>query len=121
MAVSHSSIDQNSELPIVSSQNLGWESLVVEEYQQPSGSMELQAEVDPVIVLSLTTHPHRIYQQMDDRRHIGLYRPGYIVRAIFALLRLAFPVAIIRKATTTTCMCKFPQCFYNRLHRKPLN
>lgn len=76
MAVSHSSNDQNSELPIVSSQNLGWETLLVEEYQQPSGGMEFQAESNPVIVLSLATQPHRIYQQMGDRHHIGLYRWG---------------------------------------------
>jgi len=76
MAVSHSSINQNPELPIVSSQNLGWESLFIEEYQQPSGGMEFQAEVDPVIVLSLTPQPHRIYQKMGDRHHIGLYRRG---------------------------------------------
>lgn len=68
--------NQNSDLPIVSSQNLGWETLFVEEYQQPSGGMEVQAKADPVIVLSLTAQPHRIYQQMGDRRHIGLYRQG---------------------------------------------
>jgi AraC family transcriptional regulator len=76
MAVSHSSSNQHSELPIVSSQNLGWESLFVEEYRQLSRGMEFQAEANPVIVLSLGTQPHRIYQQMGDRHHIGLYRQG---------------------------------------------
>jgi AraC family transcriptional regulator len=76
MAVSHSSDVQHPELPIVSSHNLGWESLLVEEYQQFSGSMALAAENNPVIVLSLSTQPHRIHQQIGDRRHVGLYRRG---------------------------------------------
>lgn len=76
MAVSHSSNDQNPELPIVTSQDLGWGTLLIEEYQQPPRGMAFQAEADPVIVLSLATQPHRIHQQIGDRRHIGLYRQG---------------------------------------------
>ncbi|MCG6135510.1 MAG: AraC family transcriptional regulator [Nostoc sp. LLA-1] len=76
MRVSHSSINQNPRLPIVSSQNLGWESVVVEEYQQPSGGMEFPAEVDPVIILILTTQPHRTHESVGNYHHIGLYRQG---------------------------------------------
>jgi AraC family transcriptional regulator len=76
MAISHSSINQNPKLPIVSSHNLGWKSVVVEEYQQPSGGMEFPAEVDPVIILILTTQPHRTHESVGNYHHIGLYRQG---------------------------------------------
>ncbi len=76
MKVSHSEINQNPRLPIVSSQNLGWKSVLVQEYQQPSGGMEFPAEVDPVIILILTTQPHRTYESVGNYHHIGLYRQG---------------------------------------------
>ncbi|TVP58548.1 MAG: helix-turn-helix domain-containing protein [Nodularia sp. (in: Bacteria)] len=76
MKVSHSSINQNPRLPIVSSHNLGWESVLVQEYQQPSGGMKFPAEVDPVIILILTTQPHRTYESAGNYHHIGLYRQG---------------------------------------------
>ncbi|MEB3357062.1 MAG: AraC family transcriptional regulator [Synechococcales bacterium] len=76
MAVSQILTDRNPELPLVSSQTLGWKSLFVEEYQQSSGGMALKAENDPVICLSLAARPHRIHQQIGDRHYIGLYRQG---------------------------------------------
>ncbi|MBD2463637.1 helix-turn-helix transcriptional regulator [Oscillatoria sp. FACHB-1407] len=76
MAVSQSSNAQNSESPIFSSLNLDWETILLEEYRQPSGGTTLAAEADLVIVLSLSTQPHRIYQQIGDRHHIGLYHQG---------------------------------------------
>ncbi|MBD0335456.1 MAG: helix-turn-helix domain-containing protein [Cyanobacteria bacterium Co-bin13] len=63
-------------MPIVSSQNLGWQTLLVEEFRQPAGGVALQAEANPVVVLSLSTQPHRIHQQMGDCHHTGLYRQG---------------------------------------------
>ncbi|MGV2831164.1 AraC family transcriptional regulator [Myxosarcina sp. GI1(2024)] len=73
MSASHSANDQHLNLPVASSQNLGWESLVVKEYQQPSGGMKFQAEVDPVVVLILTTKPHRTHETMGENHHVGMY------------------------------------------------
>ncbi|PMB53181.1 AraC family transcriptional regulator [Fischerella thermalis CCMEE 5201] len=78
MTAFHSSNNHNPELPIVSSQDLGWETLLVEEYQQPPGGVEMEAEADPVIVLCLATQPHRIHQVIGDRQYTGLYRQGDI-------------------------------------------
>lgn len=68
--------NQDPDLPIVSSQNLGWTNLVVEEYRQLSGEMQMQPEADPVMVMSLSSQPHRIHQTMGSRRYTGLYRQG---------------------------------------------
>lgn len=76
MVGSHSSTNPNPKLPIVSSQNLGWEQLLVEEYQQSSGSTKVKPEADPVICLTLTAQPHRIHQSMGDCHYVGLYRQG---------------------------------------------
>lgn len=76
MSASHPSNDQHLNLPVASSQNLGWESLVVKEYQQSTGGMKFQAEVDPVVVLILTTKPHRTHETMGENRHVGMYYQG---------------------------------------------
>ncbi|VEP14577.1 AraC family transcriptional regulator [Hyella patelloides LEGE 07179] len=64
--------------PIVSSLDLGWESLIVEEFQQPLGSGEIFAEKEHTIALCLATKPHRIWQAVDDRSYVGVYTKGDI-------------------------------------------
>jgi AraC family transcriptional regulator len=73
---SHSSIESDPQQPIASSQGLGWDSILVEEYQHPPGGMELQSEPEHIIVLSLTNKPNRIHQVFGDRHYTGLYRKG---------------------------------------------
>lgn len=63
-------------LPIATSQDLGWESIVVEEFQNPPGSSESSCEPDHIVCLSLATRPHRIWQATGDRYHMGLYTKG---------------------------------------------
>jgi AraC family transcriptional regulator len=46
---SHTSIEHNPKSPIVSSQALGWDPILVEEFQQPPGGIELQSGADPTI------------------------------------------------------------------------
>ncbi len=75
---SHISIERSPESQIVSSQALGWEPILVEEFQQPPGGVELQSEKDPTIVLSLAAKPNRIHQVLGDRRYTGLYCKGDI-------------------------------------------
>ncbi|MBE9170096.1 helix-turn-helix transcriptional regulator [Pleurocapsales cyanobacterium LEGE 06147] len=62
--------------PIVSSENLGWESIIVEEFQQPPGSGEFGSCQEHIITLCLATKPHRIWQAMGDRSYIGVYSKG---------------------------------------------
>lgn len=74
----HTSIEHNPKLPIVSSQTLGWQPILVEEFQEPPRGVELQSEADPTIVLSLAAKPNRIHQVLGDRHYTGLYRKGDI-------------------------------------------
>lgn len=74
----HTSIEHNFKLPLVSSQALGWEPILVEEFQEPPGGVELQSEANPTIVLSLAAKPNRIHQVLGDRHYTGLYRQGDI-------------------------------------------
>jgi AraC family transcriptional regulator len=63
-------------LPVVSSENLGWKSIIVEEFHQPPGSGEFEAYPEHMITLCLATKPHRIWQAMGDRSFIGVYTKG---------------------------------------------
>ena len=77
MMSEHSGVSiQNSDLPLTSSQALGWTDIVVEEYRQPPSAMKMPPEADPVIVMSLSSQPHRIHQTMGSRYYTGLYRRG---------------------------------------------
>jgi AraC family transcriptional regulator len=69
---------QQGRLPIMSSQALGWEALVVEEYQARVGGMTFQAEVNPVIILILTPQPHLTHETIGSYHHMGIYRQGDI-------------------------------------------
>lgn len=63
-------------LPIVSSQDLGWQSIVVEEFQQPPGNGEFDPHNDHTIALCLATKPYRIWQAIGDRSYMGIYNKG---------------------------------------------
>jgi AraC family transcriptional regulator len=78
-SASHPSIPRGPEVPIASSQALGWKPLLVEEFQQPSGGMA-QPEVwtEHAITLCLAPHPHRISLVADDYSYRGLYGKGDI-------------------------------------------
>jgi AraC family transcriptional regulator len=78
MTKSHFSVNPNRASPIISSQNLGWESLLIEEYQQPSGGMKFEAQVNPVVVLVLTKKPHQIRETIGKNYHVGMYCQGDI-------------------------------------------
>jgi AraC family transcriptional regulator len=65
--------------PVVSSQTLGWEPLIVEEFQQPPGEMEhSEAWAGHAIALCLAPRPLRIHQVVGDRRYMGIYSKGDI-------------------------------------------
>lgn len=77
----HNSLDEASLVPILSSQALGWEPLLVEEYRQPPGGMDMDAPEpwpEYAIALCLAPRPHRIHQVVGDRRYTGLYSKGDI-------------------------------------------
>lgn len=73
---SHPSIERDPQLPIASSQELGWEHILVEEYRHPPGGMEFQPDLEHIIVLSLGNKPNRIHQVFGDRHYTGFYRKG---------------------------------------------
>lgn len=63
-------------LLIISSQNKGWKSIIVEEFQQPSGTIASGFRQEHTIYLSLTTCSGRIVQAIDNRSYTGLYTRG---------------------------------------------
>jgi AraC family transcriptional regulator len=66
-------------IPIMSSETLGWQPLLVEEFQQPPGGTDLpEAWAGHSIALCLAPRPHRIFQVVGDRRYTGLYSKGDI-------------------------------------------
>ncbi|GET41542.1 helix-turn-helix domain-containing protein [Microseira wollei] len=71
----------NRKIPslIVSSQALGWEPLLVEEFQQPPSGIDIpEGYAAHLIPLCLAPRPHRIHQVVGDRRYTGLYSQGDI-------------------------------------------
>ena len=62
--------------PIVSSQDLGWESIIVEEFEQPPGSGEFEPEKEHILNLCLAPKPLRIWQFIGDRQYSGIYSKG---------------------------------------------
>lgn len=65
--------------PIASSQALGWQPLVVEEFQQPPGGVDVpDVWAGHSIALCLAPRPHRIQQWVGNRRYTGLYAKGDI-------------------------------------------
>ena len=70
----------NSDLtPIASSEPLGWQPLLAEEFQHPPGGTDiLEAWEGHSIALCLAPRPHRIHQVVGDLRYTGLYTKGDI-------------------------------------------
>jgi AraC family transcriptional regulator len=61
----------------VSSKTLGWQPLLVEEFQQPPGESNLpNFGAEHSIALCLAPRPHRIQQIVGDRHYTGLYAKG---------------------------------------------
>ena len=66
-------------LPIASSKNLGWESIIVEEFQQPPGMCEPDSWQEHTIALCLAHKPLRIWQA------IGVAKPCRRLIAVIAV------------------------------------
>ena len=64
--------------PIASSENLGWESIIVEEFQQPAGMCEPDSWQEHTIALCLAHKPLRIWQAIGNRSYSGIYTKGDI-------------------------------------------
>jgi AraC family transcriptional regulator len=65
---------------IVSSQGLGWDMIIVKEYQLPptQGTYPAFLQHDLTLCLSPRPHPHRIHQVMGKQRYVGIYSKGDI-------------------------------------------
>ena len=73
--------------PIASSENLGWKSIIVEEFQQPPGKCEPDSWREHTITLCLAPKPLRIWQAM------GVAKPCRRLIAVIAVstLKEIFP------------------------------
>lgn len=77
--LSSNNLPDKATAPIVSSQALGWEPLLVEEFQQPPGGINVpEAWAGHSIALCLAPRPYRIHQTVGDRRYTGVYSKGDI-------------------------------------------
>jgi AraC family transcriptional regulator len=65
-------------LPILSSRNLGWENIRVEQFQHPAGEGRFQYSDEHAICLSLAPRPVRFVQIKGARMHTSLYGKGDI-------------------------------------------
>lgn len=65
-------------LPLVSSQNQGWENIIVEQFQHPSGEGRTHYSDEHAICLSLATRPVRFLQTKGGKTHTSLYGKGDI-------------------------------------------
>ncbi len=63
-------------LPIFSSQNQGWDNILVEQFQHPAGEGRLHYPDEHVICLSLAPRPVRLLQIQDGKPYSGLYGKG---------------------------------------------
>ena len=64
--------------PIVTSSDLGWESITVAEFKQPPGDSKFTPDLEHTIALCLATKPYRIWQAIGDRNYSGIYSKGDI-------------------------------------------
>jgi AraC family transcriptional regulator len=62
----------------LSSQNRGWENILVEQYQEPPGEASCHYDNEHVIYLSLAPRPVRLLQIHGDKTYTGLYGKGDI-------------------------------------------
>ncbi|NJR62264.1 MAG: helix-turn-helix domain-containing protein [Cyanobacteria bacterium CRU_2_1] len=65
-------------LPLLSSQNQGWENILVEQFQHPSGEGKTHYSDEHAICLSLAPRPVRFLQIKGDKTHTSLYGKGDI-------------------------------------------
>jgi AraC family transcriptional regulator len=65
-----------SSQPLWSSQNQGWDNILVEEFHYPAGEGKMLYPDDHVICLSLAPRPVRLLQIQGDKSYTGLYRKG---------------------------------------------
>ena len=65
-------------LPLLSSQNQGWENILVEQFQSPPGEARCCYSDEHAICLSLAPRPVRFLQIKGGRTHAGLYGKGDI-------------------------------------------
>jgi AraC family transcriptional regulator len=63
-------------LPIFSSQNQGWDNILIEQFQHPAGEGNLHYRDEHVICLSLAPRPVRLLQIQDGKTYSGLYGKG---------------------------------------------
>ncbi|MGV0028835.1 helix-turn-helix domain-containing protein [Phormidesmis priestleyi] len=65
-------------LPLLSSQSQGWENILVEQFQHPSGEGRTRYGDEHAICLSLAPRPVRFLQIKDGKTHTSLYGKGDI-------------------------------------------
>ncbi|MBW4518464.1 MAG: AraC family transcriptional regulator [Scytolyngbya sp. HA4215-MV1] len=65
-------------LPILSSQNQGWQNILVEQYQPPPGEGSCHYPDEHALCLSLATRPVRLLQVRGGKTYTGLYGKGDI-------------------------------------------
>lgn len=65
-------------LPLLSSQNQGWENILVEQFQHPSGEGKTLYRDEHTICLSLAPRPVRFLQIKGGKTHTSLYGKGDI-------------------------------------------
>ncbi|MBD2777836.1 helix-turn-helix domain-containing protein [Iningainema tapete] len=65
-------------LPILSSQNQGWENILVEQFQHPPGEARCYHSDEHTICLSLASRPVRLLQIRGGKTYVGLYAQGDI-------------------------------------------
>lgn len=63
-------------LPIMSSQNQGWENILVEQFQHPAGEASSHYSNQHTICLSLAPRPVRLLQIQGGKTYTGLYGKG---------------------------------------------
>ncbi|MBD2112717.1 MULTISPECIES: helix-turn-helix domain-containing protein [Cyanophyceae] len=65
-------------LPKLSSRELGWDHVQVEQFQHPPGECRIASEAEHTVCLSLATRPVRFLQIKDGKTHSSLYGKGDI-------------------------------------------
>jgi AraC family transcriptional regulator len=63
-------------LPLLSSQNQGWENILVEQFQYPPGECNVHYNDEHAICLSLAPRPVRFLQIKGGKSHTSLYGKG---------------------------------------------
>lgn len=62
--------------PIITSSDMGWESITVAEFKQPPGDSKFTPDLEHTIALCLAPKPYRIWQAIGDRTYSGIYSKG---------------------------------------------